>query len=101
MYAVPRMCPSVPASRPIMESSANTYRRVMRSPAVMAGVVAGPAYLSGSVAGAPLTPASADGCPEAQAERSAAAASAARPVVERGIVTLGAERGERTDRASL
>src|SRR3979411_3319931 len=41
------MCPAVPASRPIMESSANWYRRVMRSPAVMAALVGGPEYLRG------------------------------------------------------
>jgi hypothetical protein len=56
MYAVPFSAPTVPASRPIIESSANTYSRDIRSRASIAAVVGCALCFSGSggVADAPL-----------------------------------------------
>ena len=39
-------------ARPIIESSAKRYSRVIKSPAVIAGTVGGPSYLRGSGLGA-------------------------------------------------
>src|SRR5260221_465179 len=48
MYVVAFACPSLPASRPCIESSAKTYRRDMRSVAVMAAIVRVALRLSGN-----------------------------------------------------
>src|SRR5436190_1919928 len=48
MYAVDLIWPIVPVSRPIIESSAKMYSRVMRSPGVIAAVVGWGACLRGS-----------------------------------------------------
>src|SRR5947208_35305 len=48
MYAVPLRLYSVPTWRPIIESSAKMYSRVIRSAALIGAVVGLPVYLIGS-----------------------------------------------------
>src|SRR5260221_2930910 len=81
MYVVAFACPSLPASRPCIESSAKTYRRDMRSVAVMAAIVRVALRLSGNrLAGAR--------CAKAASPATSAMASAARIETERRRCTV-------------
>ena len=84
MYAVPFSAPTVPASRPIIESSANTYSRDIRSRASIAAVVGCALCFSGSggVADALLC----------ACERAGMIASAAISVVERTGIWVTMQR---------